>query len=418
MAQIKNRKKSMRPLEIAIFGNTNNYPLLLAQGLQKIGHNVRLILNRKEILHRPESRYPHWTGAYPSWVHDCSDMSDDDIAFKTPAINQAIHHLTRQVDLAILNDTGPAFATYLSCPHVALLTGSDLAYYANFDTVSLRSNVWAPEFKRSSSGRRHSLEFANFVARQRDGILSASVVCYAQKGLVPSGDQMLEQIGVSDSDRLMLYFSNTIDLDPREPPSNERLTILCGSRIVYRHDRNPCLGAIDFKGTDVLLKGFALYANSGGRGRLRLFRKGQDLDAAIDLVAALDIKDRVSWIDEMSMSSFYEEMAAADLICDQFGTSFPGMVTADAMALQRPVMANFKSEFFKQRFSEPLPGFDVRTPEEIAFQLTAIDKDRRLLTEMGRRSRIYAETQLSPQVMAKTLIEKLNMRCTQTDSYS
>lgn len=399
----------MTSLSIAIFGNTNNYLLLLAQGLRGLGHHVRLVLNRKELLHRPEARYPEWGAAYPDWIVDCSNLSNEDIAFETPAIDQAIHHLTHKVDLVILNDIGPAFASYLKTPHAVVLTGSDLAYYANFDSLKMQTRMWDPEFKRSLQGRRYLRRMADSVARQRDGILGAEVVCYGQRGLVPSGDQILDSIGVRDERRLMLHFSNTIDLKPQPLVQNGKLILLCGSRVVYRPDNNPALSAMDFKGIDVLLKGFALYCQSGGEGELRLPRKGQDLQAAIDLISELAISTRVRWLDEMPLLRFYEEMIAADVVCDQFGSSFPGMVTTDAYALGRPVMAKLRPEIFSQRFPEPLPGFDAETPEQIATHLMMIGRNRRLLVDMGQKSRAYAEAYLSPESMAKQLLKRCGL---------
>jgi len=394
-------------LSIAIFGNTNNYPLLLAQGLRLLGHDVRLVLNRKETLHRPESRYPEWAEAYPDWVVDCSNLTDEDIAFETPAIEQAIHHLTHKVDLVVLNDVGPALASHLRTPHAVVLTGSDLSYHANFDSLEIRTRMWDLEFKRSLQGRRYLRCMADLVARQRDGILGSEVVCYGQRGLVPSGDQILDDIGVSDKRRLMLHFSNTIDLKAQPLAENFRLIILCGSRVVYRPDHNPALSAMDFKGTDILLEGFALYCRQGGEGELRLPRKGQDLQAAVDLIAELDIAERVHWLDEMPLVRFYDEMVAADVVCDQFSSSYPGMVTTDAYALGRPVMAKLRPEIFSQRFPEALPGFNAETPEQIAAHLMTMERNPNILVDMGLMSRTYAEAYLSPESMAKQFLEKL-----------
>lgn len=396
----------MKKLSIAIFGNINNYPLLLAEGLVALGHHVRLIVNRKEILHRPESKYPEWQGAYPEWVFDCSNITDEDIAYETPALDQAIHHLTHQVDLVILNDAGLALAGYLRSPHIAMLTGSDLAYYANFESLQMRSSMWDAEFKRSFQGRRYLRRMADFVARQRDGILGAELVSYGQRGLVPEGDKLLDAIGVRDARRLMLYFSNTMGLQAQPPAQNAKLKILCGSRIVFRHGHHKSLSAMDFKGTDVLLRGFALYCKMGGEGELRLPRKGQDLDAAISLIEKLGIEHRIAWLEEMPLARFYEEMAAADLICDQFGTSFPGLVTTDAYALGRPVMANLRNEVFSQRFPEPLPGFNAITPKGIAVHLMELEKNRELSGAMGQKSRAYAEAYLSPESMARQLLSR------------
>ncbi len=399
----------MSRLTVTFFGNTNNYPLLLAEGFRSLGHDVRLIINRKDLLHRPEARYPRWMERYPDWIFDCSSITDEDIAYRTPAIDHAIHHLTHNADLAVLNDVGPALAVNVRCPHVALLTGSDLAYYASYDSLQMRTGMWNPEFKRSPQGRRYLIKFSDLVARQRDGILAARLVCYGHRGLVPSGDKLLDEIGVQDQHRLMLHISNTIDLQSRPAPQNKRLTILSGSRIVYRPDQHPELSAMDFKGADVLIRGFAQYVRAGGRGILRLPRKGQDLDAAIALISELGITERIDWLDEMPLSRFYEEIAAADLVCDQFGASFPGMVTTDAYALGRPVMANLRNEIFGQRFPEPLPGFDVKTPAEIADKLWLFDKQPELLVEVGQASRAYAEKYLSPKRMAAALLAKAGM---------
>ena len=399
----------MSKLSIAIFGNTNNYPLLLAEGLMSLGHNVRLVLNRKEALHRPEARNPEWANNYPDWIFDCSNITDEDIAFETPAIDQAIYHLTHKVDLAILNDVGPAFAGYLQSTFVALLTGSDLAYYANFDSLQMRSSIWDNGFKRSFQGRRHLRRMADFVARQRDGILAAQIVSYGHRGLVPEGDRLLDAIGVMDEQRMMLYFSNVHGLAARRPTGNEKLGILCGSRIVYRPECNPALSAMDFKGTDVLIRGFAEYCQQGGQGELRLPQKGQDLESARKLIKKLGIADQIAWLPEMPLAEFYEEMAKADLICDQFGSSFPSMVTTDAFALGRPVMANLRNEVFSGVFSKSLPGYDVQTSSEIASCLFKAENDRALLERMGLESRAYAETYLSPESMAKQLLSRCGL---------
>ena len=114
------RGSSLRQLSIAIFGNTNNYPLSLAEGLISLGHSVRLILNRKELLHRPEARHPEWAASYPDWIVDYSDITDEDIACEMPVIEHLLQHLTNEVDLVILNDVGPALAGYLQSPSLFL----------------------------------------------------------------------------------------------------------------------------------------------------------------------------------------------------------------------------------------------------------------------------------------------------------
>ena len=59
-----------------------------------------------------------------------------------------------------------------------MLTGSDLAYYANFDSLEMRTSMWDPEFKRSLQGRRYLRRMTDLVARQRDGILGDVATLY------------------------------------------------------------------------------------------------------------------------------------------------------------------------------------------------------------------------------------------------
>ncbi len=380
---------------------------MLAQGFKVLGYNVKLLVNRKDIIHRPESRYPQWFKAYPDWVFDVSDVTEEDIASRSAKLNSIIHLMTDRVDLVILNDTGPALSGYLRSPHIVLLTGSDLAYYANYDSIIMRTSMWDPEFKRSPSGRSQLSRYVDLVTRQRDGILSAEIVCYGHRGLVTTGDILLDQIGVVDRRRLMLYMSNTIDLCYTPPPRNSHLTIFSGSRIVFSIDSNPALSQIDFKGFDILIAGFSQYLKRGGQGILKLVRKGQDVDMADQLIVESKVEKHIHWLDELSLFSFYKELTTSDLVCDQFGSSFPGMVTTDSYALGRPVMANFRNEIFCQRFAEPLPGFNDIMPEMIADRLVGFDQNRDSLEVTGRLSRVYAERYLSPMKMADELIGKL-----------
>lgn len=397
----------MSPLRIRIFGNTNNYPLLLAEGLRALGHHVTLLVTRAELLHRPEARYPAWAGNYPDWIVDCAPLSDEDVAYGSPALDAVLGRLSHQTDWVVLNDTGPALASRLRVPHAVMLTGSDLKYYGDFRSVAWRTAGWDPEFKRSVAGRRNIRKMTELVLRQRDGILGASLVCYAQRGLIREGDALLDEIGVQDARRMMLYIADTQGIPARPAPGNAPMVIFSGSRVLFRRDAHPSLSVMDFKGTDTLLRGYATYCDSGGTARLRMPRKGQDLAEAMRLAEELDIAERIEWIPESGLDAFLAELAAADLVCDQFAHSFPGMVAAAAFASARPVMAHMRNEIFRKRFGEPLPGFDVHSAEQIADCLHRIDGDRRLLVEAGAAGRRFAEKFLSPTRMAGEFVERL-----------
>lgn len=56
-----------------------------------------------------------------------------------------------------------------------------------------------------------------------------------------------------------------------------------------------------------------------------------------------------------------------------------------------------------------MPGFDAKTPEEIADHLMMMEKDKDILAEMELKSRTYAETHLSPESMARQLLSRYGL---------
>src|SRR5262245_30183525 len=117
-------------MNIGLFGNTNNAPLMIAQALRELGHEVLLVVTSQELLHRPESRYPEYKQAYPAWILDAAHLSEWDIISLNPALAPMLDLLSN-CDGLILNSSGPSLWRLLRKPTIALLTGSDLEDYAN-----------------------------------------------------------------------------------------------------------------------------------------------------------------------------------------------------------------------------------------------------------------------------------------------
>jgi glycosyltransferase involved in cell wall biosynthesis len=393
------------PLSIFIYGNTNNCPYLLAEGFRALGHNVRLVINKKELLQRPESLNPDWSTGYPEWISDYSHLTELDIACESYGVEEMMFNLTSQADFAVLNDIGPALASYLRCPYASVLTGSDLTYYADFKSVELRTATWDSAFRRTSFARRLVKKLNDQVVRQRDGILMSSVVSYGARGLIPEGDALLDAIGVLDAQRTMIYFSDTSRVAMHPIPNNRNMKIFCGSRVVINQNTANTYSSIDFKGTDILIKGFAEYCCQGGGGMLYLPKKGSSLEDAIRMIRELGIESRVILYDTMSLKQFEQELISSDLVCDQFGSSFPGMVTTHAYALSRPVMANFRREVMPF----DLPGLHVVTPADVCDALIFADRNRSELTTLGKESRLFAERHLSPKTMAENLLKRTGL---------
>lgn len=389
-------------MRIGIFGNTNNYPLLLAMALRRQGHEAVVVVNRKEPLHRPESKYPELANGYPYWILDCSMLDEEEFVAATPRIDPVLNFLATGSQGLVLNDLGPSLHGLLGpLPAVAMLTGSDATYYAEPGTTAVRHAGWDPVFADSVAGRRSLERWNAFIARQRAGIRAARMVSAPFPGLVPQIDALLAGIGVDDARRDYFYLAETGNPPTRPDKSNARLRIVNGARLTWKEPLPEGFSSQDDKGTDILLAGFAEFVHAGGDAELVLFRKGLHVAETEQLAADLGVSSRIVWRGEMALRDFYAELTVADIVCDQFGDSFPGMVAMDAMAMGLPVVANFQIEIMAPHFPTPIPAFHARTPGEIASQFRTLAESRRLRIDAGRAARQFARAHLSPMASAR-----------------
>src|SRR6185295_4192388 len=155
-------------MKVGFFGNTNNYPFGLAQILRQLGHEVLLVVNSQELLNRPESRCLELENGYPDWIVDAAHHSEWDMMTLAPSLGPLLALLSA-CDVLILNGIGPSLLPLLRRPAIALLTGSDLEYYASFATIDVRTSNYDPAYKESVAGQVERNLLREFIQRQRDG---------------------------------------------------------------------------------------------------------------------------------------------------------------------------------------------------------------------------------------------------------
>jgi hypothetical protein len=399
-------------MKIGIFGNTNNYPYLLAQGLRRLGVDVRLVVNRPELLHRPESKHSELVNDYSDWIADFSVLSSSYVLAGSPLISEVMRFLGDDLDAIFLNDVGLALNDgRFNCPVLALLTGSDLLYHANYDSLKERISGWPPEWHQTHRGRNTLAQIEQSIEAQREGIRRADAISFMLPGTIPEGDKILASLGIEAEDpkRFFVYMSNTIDLINRPAPQRRRMRIFNGARIIWNRPLPPGFSDLDDKGTDILVKGFALYRARGGEGELRLVNKGYDVDLTRQLIATLGIEEDVEWLDELPLAAFYDEVDNADVVCDQFGTSMPGMVALDAMAMGRVVLSNFRLEHMGPYFPEPYPFCQAVSPHEVCEQLWSLFQSPAGRVEMGRQASAFVRAQRSPEANARLCLHHLGL---------
>ena len=136
------------------------------------------------------------------------------------------------------------------------------------------------------------------------------------------------------------------------------------------------------------MNGFAEYLRAGGKGTLVLIKKGLHVSHTKELAKSLGIAGDIEWMPELSLAEFYSQVREADVVCDQLGPSFPGMVGLDAMAMGRPVIANFRLDLLRPYFPEPWPVCHVESVDGIRDALLHLYRSPKARASQGRQARV------------------------------
>jgi glycosyltransferase involved in cell wall biosynthesis len=398
-------------MKIGFFGNTNNYPFMLAQALREFGHEVLFVITSEELLNRPESRYPELKQHYPDWIVDAAHLSEWDMITLSPSLSPVLDVLST-CDALVLNFTGPSLWPLLRSPAIALLTGSDLEHYANFATVEVRSASWDPAYKASAEGQMNLNLLREFIQRQRDGIREALAVRYMPRGLVSSGDAMLDELGVPDEKRVFLPSAELELVTPTPARHNNPARIFCATRLTWKLPIEPGRSLLDYKGSDIMIRGLGLfYRETGVRLDIQLVRKGLHLAETEQLIVEEGLTDQVNWSDEMSLTEVWAEFARCDIVIEQLANGAIGGAGLDAMAAGRPVIGNARREMFEDYFGQHSPICQAQTAEEVFAQLKRLVFNPAKREKIGVLGRRFVEEHCSPRRAAQTCLERLQPVC-------
>jgi glycosyltransferase involved in cell wall biosynthesis len=250
------------------------------------------------------------------------------------------------------------------------------------------------------------------VRAQRKAISRAFGVNYFLMGLAPVGDRILDSLGIGSSQRSGFMITDVDaervqQIEPQQPAPGEPLRIFNVARLNWYEPRPAHLSALDMKGTDILLRGFADFIHRyQGRGELSLVRKGADVSATVALVAELELTDHVRWLDEMSQNEVFDHYERAHVVSEQLSTSVIGMGGLDAMACGRPVLANARPEVFEPMVGEPSPVLHATDAQTVCQHLLSLQKTPTLCASIGAQSRDYVRRNFSPDSAARLILQR------------
>lgn len=392
-------------MKIGFLGNTNNYPFMLARAFRRLGHDVVFIVTRLEALHRPEFRYADIGYPYPDWVREIVFSTEAAYVTRSPARVEAVKTL-RDCDFVVLNDLGVSLAQSIDRPYLAMLTGSDLSFYC--DPAS-EPRVLASMTTRNPLKRLFGKWlWRQILNRQRAAVRRAPLIFHFDRGLVPESDRLLDGLGVSDGQRLFFLMAEIVELQLAPFPQNDQLRLFCATRFTWKTPMLPGDSPLDFKGTDVMVRGMGLFWRKHRiETDINLVRKGRHVAETVSLVDAEGLSGQVTWHAEMSQAEVWRQYALADLVFDQFGEGLVAMAGLEAMAAGRPVIANGRPEIMEPLLGEPSPICQAKTPEEVCRELERLVGDSALRQELGLKSREWVKRHFNPERAAIQVLERL-----------
>jgi len=393
-------------MKIGFFGNINNVAFSFAKAMWRLGHEAVIIVNKKELLHRPESRYPEYYEGYPYWIVDGSQFSDWDYLSLNHQIAPYLEILSG-CDVLFLNDLGPSFLPLLQRPAISFLTGSDLTHYADFQIIDAR---FSHRGKTLSTMLEKRL-LTDFVQRQREGLRLSIAVRFFPPGIDTHGDELLTEIGIPNSKRIFEFATDLEGINLSLPPSNERIRIYCPVRLTWKLPIEPGRSPLEYKGSDIMIRGLgSFYRKTGIKLDIILMRKGLHIAELESLIIEENIADQVTWLDEMSLVAYRKELARSDIVLEQFGESMIAGVGLDAMAAGRPVIGNLRPEIL----GDSMPVCHAGTPEEICAQLQRLVFDSRERERVGKAGREYVEKHANIDDFAQKCLRLLDASITQS----
>ncbi len=395
-----------RPRRVGVFGNVNNFPFMIVRALRARGHDVRTFVDGSARLHRPEFRYADITVPYPEWLVDASPFQVQHAVLPS-ARRAAILASLATCDAVILNGYGIALGPLLTRPAFVVCTGSDLEYHSNPATLPLvmaqrdRSPVFVwREVRRYLHSR--------LIARQRATLANAACVSYHAPGISPVGDALLDGLGVTGSRRVWFQPVPLDVLELAPPPVHARVRVFCVARHTWVKPLRPGFTSLDYKGSDVMIRGLAKYiAESGTALDIRFVEKGLDVEASKALIASSGLAAHVTWLPELTQAEVWDEYRRADIVFDQLDASAMSMGALEAMAVGRPVIANGRPEIMRSVLGAASPHCQATTDAEVAAHLARLVPDAALRARIGAEGRIHIEREHHPDGAASKVLAAL-----------
>ena len=388
-------------MRVAFFGNIANSQFRIARALQ--GHDdieAHLCVDVNDVpAARPESDDPDLRSGYPDWIHEGRWLGPRNavVPWASPVVAEL-----REFDLVVASGSGPVYAQHSGRPWCFLVTGGDL-------TV----RPFPLRYSSQYSSYRDRVAALVIGAHQRRAIRRADEI-WAQP-FAPFRDA-LARLRVPPSRRARSSIPMGVDIERFRPgnPAGGSSPFGDSDFVVFHPSRLMISGTTknratgQWKGNDRLVEGFAEFVRSGRAERPLLampdVSMSPDVQQVKRLVDRLGIAENVRWLSAPDVRGFTRaELAsmyqAADVVADDFGVGWFGLVVLEGLACAKPVLCHVDQAAMTELYPWH-PIIDVVAPADIAAALDRLHGDAGSRAELGRQGRAWVEEFHSPSAVA------------------
>jgi glycosyltransferase involved in cell wall biosynthesis len=415
-------------MRVAIYGNLANSAYIEARLLRREGHDVELLLDPREDFVMSDPRWEDLELELPAgslsaaalpdvarqpWVRAEAD-ADAWARRRRLAVTALRRHRAMLVALRIAGPRGLVYAgiyagvidrlsrydcaiVYGSGPIVAALAGIPFLTHPFGGDITILPFADGDGWQgQTELGTRPPDAEPAIAALQRFGLRRTSKILVGD----PAYDSYIDRLGLSEK---TTRFGFLIDTDMYAPgPEPELRAKLLGGRdgrIVFVPSRQDWF----WKGSDLMLQGFARIARERDDVILVCTGWGADLERSRRLIAELGIGDRIRLLEHaMSKPRLLRYYKAADIVMDQFTLGSYGGSSLEAMSCARPLIMYLESERYASRFATAPPVVDARDPEQIGNALARLLDDPEERAQVGVAGREWVIANHGPVLVRRS----------------
>jgi glycosyltransferase involved in cell wall biosynthesis len=383
-----------RPMKILFYGNQDNTGYRLARWLRHKGHRTQLVLRAQAVDARSrlewedqalEGNYPRWaeTFVYRKWHRLWPPRQ--------------VAEKVAQHDVLLTSGFHIVPALTLDMPVVFKPVGYDLTQMP-FKSDRLRDELLSFVY------RRRIRRVARILTSHRDCMCAARLLGCAERTREFPMPVDVQEIRREIDQPLLQKITETY--------AHFDLVFLNLSR------KNLDADAVDYKGTDKLLRAFAqILPGSEMKIRIVLGAHGNHVSECKRLVNRLDLNRYVDYVEHLPVQRLHAYLSLKNgIVFDQFGRiaiNLGGMAR-ESLALGNIVLGhtNPASPAFKRMYGYGCPILYAHTEEEIADQIRRIlAMNRSERDRVRRRSARWAEESLHWEQRVEDLIAILREVC-------